>query len=289
MYGYIVPHKPTLRASDFVLYRSFYCGMCCETGRNYGQLPRFTTNYDFAFLSALLHDYAQADIVIEEHGCILNPKKKAILQNNPLLTKLAATNVLLCYQKANDGVADGDGIKYRVVRAMLKKPFKTAKRLCPDVWAAVERAYSAQRDVEKNNVAGIDRAADPFASLMRELPELILGVKTDDNLKSLCYNIGKFVYLADALDDITDDFKSKRYNPFLTAYKDFHGRKEFIKEHRLDLEYCFGSICTRAENSFNGLRFTQSYSLLRNIVFDGMREKTKELLGSNKKLKNPRI
>lgn len=289
MYGYIVPQKSTLRASDFVLYRSFYCGMCCETGRRYGQLPRFTTNYDFAFLSALLHDYAQADIVIEEHGCVLNPKKKAILQNNPLLTKLAAANILLCYQKANDGVVDGDGIKYRVVRRMLKKPFKAAKALCPDVWAAIEKAYSAQRDVERNKVEGIDRAADPFASLMRELPELILGVKTDDNLKGLCYNIGKFVYLADALDDIADDYKSKRYNPFLAAYKEFNGRKDFIEAHRSDLEYCFGSICMRAESSFNGLRFTQSYSLLKNIVFDGMRGKAKELLGSHKKLKNPRI
>ena len=68
MYGYIVPQKSTLRASDFVLYRSFYCGMCCETGRLYGQFPRFTTNYDFAFLSALMHDYPQADAVIAEHG-----------------------------------------------------------------------------------------------------------------------------------------------------------------------------------------------------------------------------
>lgn len=289
MYGYIVPQKSTLRASDFVLYRSFYCGMCCETGRRYGQLPRFTTNYDFAFLSALLCDYAKADIVIEEHGCVLNPKKKAILQTNPLLERLAAANILLCYQKANDGVADGDGIKYRAARRMLKKPFKTAKTLCPEVWAAIERSNKAQRDVEQNRVASVDRAADPFASLMRELPELILGAKTDDNLKGLCYNIGKFVYLADALDDIAEDFKSKRYNPFLAAYEKFSGRKQFIEEHRAELEYCFGSVCNRAEQRFNGLRFTQSYSLLRNIVSNGMRAKTEELLGSTKKLKNPRI
>lgn len=289
MYGYIVPDKTKLRASDFVLYRSFYCGMCCETGRRYGQLPRFTTNYDFAFLSALLHDCTQADIVIEEHGCVLNPKKKAILQPNPLLSRLAAANIMLCYQKADDGVKDGDGVKYRAVRRMLKKPFVKAKARCPEVWALLENAARAQADTEKANTKGLDRAADAFASLMRDLPEAITGVGSSDELKGLCYNIGKFVYLADALDDIADDFKSKRYNPFLATYGGFTERKEFIAEHKEDIEFCFRSVCGRAAQCFTAMRFTQSYSLLKNIVFDGMKSKTDELLGSTKKLKPPRL
>lgn len=292
MYGYIVPEKSTLEASDFILYRSFYCGMCCQTGALYGQLPRFTTNYDFAFLSALLCDYAAADIVIEEHTCVLNPvKKKAVLQPNELLARLAAANILLAYQKANDGVIDGDGVKYRAVRNCLKKPFAAAKRTCPDIWKAIEESYKLQRAVETGNVASVDRAADPFASLMRTLPEVILGKPTDDRLRGLCYNIGKFVYLADALDDITDDFKHKRYNPFLAAYgrESFTTRKAFIDAHKDDLEFFFTSTRGRAGQCFSAMKFTQSYGLLRNIVFDGMLSKQTELLGSDKKLKPPRI
>lgn len=289
MYGYIVPKKTTLRAGDFVLYRSFYCGMCCQTGALYGNMPRFTTNYDFAFLTALMHDYAQADVVIEEHGCILNPKRKAVLQHNPLLEKLAAVNIILSYQKALDGVYDGDGFKYKVVKRMLKKPFKSAVELCPQVHSAVCEMEKAQREIERSCVAGIDRAAEPFAALMRSLPELILNTKTDDNLKGLCYNIGKFVYLADALDDITDDFKRRRYNPFLATYGDFENRKQFISAHSDELEFCFKSICGRAAQCFGGLRFSQSYSLIRNIVFEGMPDKAEELLRSDRKLKPPRI
>ncbi len=289
MYGYIVPDKSKLRASDFVLYRAFYCGMCCETGRRYGQLPRFTTNYDFAFLSALLHDSTQADIVIEEHGCVLNPKKKAILQQNPLLARLSAANIMLCYQKADDGVKDGDGVKYRAVRCMLEKPFRKAKAMCPEIWTRLERADREQAEMEKSNTKGLDRAADAFASLMRDLPELITGEGSSDELKGLCYNIGKFVYLADALDDISDDFKAKRYNPFLATYGAFTGRKRFIAEHKDDIEFCFRGVCGRAAQCFNGMRFTQSYGLLKNIVFDGMKSKTDELLGSTKKLRPPRI
>lgn len=289
MYGYIVPDKCTLKSSDFVLYRSFYCGLCCQTGRLYGNVPRLATNYDFAFFSALMHDYACADVTIEEHGCILNPKRKAILQPNPLLSRLSAANIILSYKKADDGVIDGDGIKYRAVRRALKKAYTAAKNELPQVADAVEKAYEKQRDVEKNGVASIDRAADPFATFIRELPVLILDEKTDDNLSGLCYNIGKFVYLADALDDIAQDFKSKRYNPFLKAYGDFRDRKSFIESHRSDLEFIFGSVCARAAERFDGMRFTQSYNLLCNIVKEGIPKKADELLHSEKKLKPPRI
>lgn len=290
MYGYIVPYKNTLKASDFVLYRSFYCGVCCQTGKMFGQLPRFTTNYDFAFLTALLFDYAAGDIVIEEHTCILNPfKKKAILMPSPLLERIAAANILLAYQKADDGVADGDGIKYRAVRRALKKPFNKSKKLLPDVWEAIKSSYKKLALLEKEGVASIDRAADPFADLLRTLPSLILERETDDNFKGLCYNIGKFVYLADALDDIDDDFKKKRFNPFLRAYPDFRSRKAFIEAHKADLEFIFTSVCARAQNCFNALKLTQSGRLLKNIVFDGMNKKTEELLSSVKKLKSPRI
>jgi len=294
MYGYVVPNKPTLRASDFVLYRSFYCGICCCTGRLYGQLPRFTTNYDFAFLSALLHDYASADIVIEEHKCVLNPiKKKAVLQSNALLERLVAANIMLAYQKAQDGVIDGDGFKYRLSRRMLKKAFNKAKAACPDIYAVIETGYRRQRDAEKKALPSIDRAADPFASLMRELTETILGVKTDDNLNALCYNIGKFVYIADALDDIEDDVKRRRYNPFAAMYgvtkKNFEGRSAFIAAHADDLKFMLDAVTARAAQAFDGLKFSQSYSLLRNIVFDGLCAKKDELLRSKKKLPPPRI
>lgn len=289
MYGYVVPFKPSLRQSDYVLYRAFYCGICCQTGKEYGQLPRFTTNYDFAFFSALLHDRAVADIVIEEHGCVLNPKKKAILQPNPLLERLAAANIMLAYQKAEDGVADGDGIKYGIVRHVLKCAYGKAKSAYPEIHSVVENAYSAQRAVEKNAIASVDRAADPFANLTAKLSDAILGVQTDDKFKGLCYNIGKFIYLADALDDIDDDFKRGRYNPFLATFGEFKGRIMFIRAHRAELEFCFGGICARAAAYLEQIKFNQSRSLIRNIVVEGLPKKANELLDSTEKLKPPRI
>lgn len=289
MYGYIVPDKQNLPTSDFVLYRAFYCGICCETGRLFGQMPRFTTNYDFAFLAALVHDFAESDIVIEEHGCVLNPKKKAILQNNPLLTRLVHANIMLCYVKAEDGVADGDGIKYKLVKKLLRGAYKKSAAACPDIAKRLDVFRAEQARIESAKTASVDRAADAFAGLMRDMPELLTG-RTSEELKGLCYNIGKFVYLADALDDITEDGKKHRYNPFLCAYGDENlTRKAFIEAHKAELEFVFYGICTRAAECFERMRFTQSYGLIKNIVTCGMRGKTAELLGSTKKLPPPKI
>lgn len=294
MYGYIVPNKDTLRASDFVLYRAFYCGICCRTGRDYGQLPRFTTNYDFSFLSALLHDYAKANIVIEEHKCVLNPiKKKAILMDSGLLDRIVAANIMLAYKKADDGVVDGEGIKYRALRHMLKKANRKAVNDYPEISEVIEKGYAAQSDVEKKRIDSIDRAADPFATLTRELVQVILNEKIDDSLGTLCYNIGKLIYLFDALDDIADDVKSKRYNPFVLKYglnkKNFKGRKEFFSEHHDDIEFALGVCINRAKAALNELKLVQSYTLLHNVVDDGLRLKLDELLASSKKLPPPKI
>ena len=73
MYGYVVPDPDKLRASDLVLYRSFYCGLCCQTGRLFGQLPRFTTNFDMAFFTALMNAYSKFDIILDGTGSVHNP------------------------------------------------------------------------------------------------------------------------------------------------------------------------------------------------------------------------
>ena len=253
MYGYVVPYKQTLGASDFVLYRAFYCGVCCQTGKLYGQLPRFTTNYDVTFLAALLHDGTACDIVIEEHKCVLNPvKKKAVLQPNPLLERIAAANILLAYHKAEDGVIDGDGVKYRVAKRMLYKPFKRALSVLGDANERIALSYKQLRELEKSGESSTDRAAAP--------------------------------------DHLEDDRRHKRYNPFIAAYGDgFKTRKDFIANNRDKLEFCFNAVTGRAIESFEALHFCQSYSLIKNIVCEGMPKKAEELLMSEKKLPPPRL
>ncbi len=308
MYGYVVPLKTELACRDFALYRSFYCGICKLTGKSYGQFPRFTTNYDITFLSVLLHEYTKAEYRFENKACILNPfKKKVTVVKNPLFEKIAASNIILSYCKAEDGVLDKEGFKYRVVRRMLSRPYKKAAALLPAVDKACKMWYVKLRDLERENCARPDQAADCFANMLKDTVAAILQAASEpapqdtpeppddpnerQTLLNLCYNVGKFVYLADALDDVGDDFRKKRYNPFLARFGGFTDRKRFIEANREELTFLFTATVNRAIACFNDIRqsFENGGALLENILYKGLRGKCDELFASKAKLKKPRI
>ena len=106
---------------------------------------------------------------------------------------------------------------------------------------------------------------------------------------SLVYNIGKFAYVADALDDVDEDFESGNYNPFLAAYGNYADRRQFIRDNRSELEFTFNSTVNRAIAAFNDMKFTQSRDLLENIIYYGLRAETELLFASDKKLPRPKI
>ena len=109
MYGYVTPIKEQMNTADFMLYRAYYCGICKATGKMFGLLPRFTTNYDIVFLSLLLHDFTVTDVKFESKGCVCNPfKKKTTVCRNELLDKIVNTNIIMSYYKTRDGVLDGE-------------------------------------------------------------------------------------------------------------------------------------------------------------------------------------
>ncbi|MDR0426255.1 MAG: DUF5685 family protein [Clostridiales bacterium] len=290
MFGYIVPVKKELLRQDYVLYRSFYCGICKLIGKNYGQLPRFTTTYDITFLSLLVFDQLNADVQFAEETCIGNPvRRHVIVKGNSLLDRLAAANVILSYHKLRDDVIDGAGRGRRTMLRALGRPYRQALALCPGIDAIVKRGYDGLRKLEQAGETGIDRAAHPFAALLKEAALDLVGGEADGPLARLCYNLGKFVYLIDALDDIDEDAKSGNYNPFLKRFGNYQNRRQFLTDNAPALDFILASTVNRAIACFNELNFTQSYSLLKNIVHLGLRDKVNEVFASGKKLDRPRI
>ena len=290
MYGYVTPIKEQMNKADFLLYRAFYCGICKATGKLFGQLPRFTTNYDIVFLSVLLHDFTAEDVRFESKGCVCNPfKKKTTVCRNSLLDKIVCTNVIMAYYKSLDGVIDKEGFKARVAKSMLSRPYKKARRVLPQIDEIVRVEYERLHSFEQQSTAGLDRIADCFATMLEKIAAQLLGAKADDNILKLCYNVGKFVYLADALDDIDEDYKNKRYNPFLANFGAYEGRKEFIEKNKQELTFILSVTVNRAIECFNKITFTQSSDLLRNVLYKGLRGKVDELFSSTKKLPKPRL
>ena len=289
MYGYVVPPKKALSLEEHALFNSFYCGLCIRTGKLMGQRARLTTNYDITFFNVLLHDLLSQDVKFEARACVLNPfKKRPIVINNELFDKIAAANIILSYYKAEDGVIDGEGIKYKLAKSSLSGAYKLSRQMLPDVDQIVNGKYALLRKLEKENTKGIDRVSDVFASMMSDVASVMLKEKASDDSLRLIYNIGKFVYLVDALDDIDEDHKAGRYNPFLVELP-YQSRQKFFADNSEFIEFILNVTINRSIECFNNLSFTQSYDLLRQIVHVGLRQKAEELLSSKRKLKKPTV
>jgi len=334
MYGYILPDKSTIKSEQFTLFSAFYCGLCKVIGKNFGQLSRFTTNYDTTFFAAFIFDQLNYPVDFNKEKCVGNPVRgKLIIKQNPLFIRIADINILLAYLKAEDNVYDKEFGAKSVKRFFKKRRDKSALRE-PEIAELLEKHYSALRELEEKCETNIDLVSDCFASMMRDSARVVLADKANEHNLGLIYNVGKFVYLADALDDVSEDYKKKRYNPFLAAfaqsgyqkrqtpgqvpeqlpcgnspqaaefdtgcrpknaiankhfYSLYKGRAEFIKDNYASLQFIFAATANRAIECFNCLAFNQSFSLLENIIYYGLRKKVDELLKSDKKLKKPKL
>jgi len=288
MYGYILPDKSIIKNEEQVLFHAFYCGLCFAIKKNFNQAARFSINYDATFFAILVSDQLDYPADFMETRCIGNPvRKKPAIQTNDLLCRIADLNILMAQCKAEDNVLDKEFLSKPVHRFFKKHGKKAAERE-PMMAEIVANKYILLREYEKNNEPSIDKVADCFASMMKECAGVLLENKANEHNLGIVYNVGKFIYLADALDDVCEDFKKKRYNPFLVTRK-YEGREQFIKDNYADLEFCFAATVNRAIESFNCTAFNQSFGLLENVVFYGLRKKVLELLESKKKLKKARI
>ncbi len=289
MYGYVLPLKSKIRQQDYILFRAFYCGMCKTTGALFGQWARYTVNYDTAFMAALVSDCLDFPEEIDKRACIGHPfSRTPMVLRNELLEKLSCANVILAYYKVLDDVTDGSR-KARVALKIMKKAYDKAKTMLPGADEIVRDGYDRLRRMEQNNEKMLDRVCDCFAALLKNLFALLLGDKANEPVLSLAYNIGKFVYIADALDDIDEDAADGNYNVFIAAMGEYESRAAFVGKHRAQLEFIFAFTVNKAIAAFNDMSFTQSYSLLENIIYYGLRDETEKLLSAGKKLPRPKI
>lgn len=294
MYGYITPDKSKLFKKDFLLFRAFYCGICKTTAKYLGNVPRLTTNYDITFLNIFLHAYLNVIPEFKSQSCILNPiKRKEIAQPNSLLKDVMNLNILLAYHNLADKVIDKDGFKYNAAQNFLKKHYLKSKEDLPEIDDIIKEEYQNLLNLERQNISSLDQTSDCFGKMITRSAVFIIKKHNGDHeniyLKSFLYNIGKFVYFMDALDDLKDDYKHNKYNPFLAKFKNYNNREEFINKNKPDIEFAVNITINQAIENFNHLSIKEGRDLLSNIVYYGLRRKFSMVLNSTKKQHKEKI
>ncbi len=273
MFGYVRPCRPEMKCRDFDLYRATYCGLCRCLRQRYGLIAPMFLNFDFTFLALLLWE-PEEDFKPCRGRCHANPLvKHEMCPTTPALEKAAAESVVLTWWKLRDSVQDDGfwgGLPARGLSLLLHRAYKKAAGDCPEFDRQVRESLAELNQLEQENCPSLDRTADSFARLLQAAAPQ--NGERGRVLSQLLYHLGRWIYLADARDDMKEDWEGSRYNP-VTARFGPAGDDESLNRtmnHSLELvgaAFQLGSFGCRTPVLENILYL--GLPLVQRAVFDG--------------------
>ncbi len=238
------------------------------------------------FYNALLHSVADIPVAFERKVCLVNMRKKPVIVPDDLTRKTADIAVLLVYYNADDDVRDGKKSR-AAVKARLYLRKRAAARRLPEIDKMMRDSFAKLAEVEKRFSPNIDEAADSFASLMRDITRAL--VPTDENVDTFTYNLGRLVYLFDAVDDVGKDAEKGRYNPLVAAYGKCASKSEFLEKNAEDLDFLLRSTYNKLVGAYNAMHIVVSEGMLSNTVYLGLVRQMNRLLKGEDKCQLTRL
>ncbi len=283
MFGYIKPFKPELKVKEFDTYQAVYCGLCHQLGKAFGPFAKLTLSYDFTFLAMAAMGLREEFCGFGKARCMANPlKKKVCAVPCGDLSFVASCAMILFYHKLRDNIADTHSFKklaYYLILPFAANARKKAMKNFPKVDEIFSEMMREQVALESAKTASIDRAAEPTASAMSQMLQMIAADDTQKRiLQRFGYLVGRWVYIMDALDDLESDRKSGGYNPFLLRLGESSPTDEQLKEIR---QYGKGVLnVTVAEMgvTYELLDWKRYKSILDNIIYLGLPNSVAEML-----------
>ncbi len=270
MFGYVRVNKMDLTFREFENYKGYYCGLCKYLKENHGEISRLGLNYDITFLIVILTAIYKPKSNITEETCIVSPFKKKKKIINEITEYAASMNVLLTYYKLEDNMIDDKGIKDVLAYNIYKSKLKLAHEKYPKESNVIKQQMKVLNSLEKQNNTNIDEVSNTFGEIMGEI-FAYKNYEYKDDLRNIGFNIGKYIYILDAYEDLDEDNKKGRYNPFI----DYIDDKEKLKS-KVDrlISISLGMLSSSVRN----LDLKLNRGIIENIVYSGIYLRYKNIL-----------
>ena len=262
MLGRITVNRGELKVKDLEIYQAFYCGICQDIKKRSGQLSRLTLNYDMTFLAILLTALYGGHTEAERLRCLLHPATRKVCIRNDYTRYTADLCVILTYHNLMDDVLDEGSRKSMVFADLLRPAYKKCAREHPRQANAVIRYVKDLHKVEKSGSDNLDLAAGLTGKAFAELFRIHDTDIWNRELNAIGFYLGKFIYLADAREDVEEDRKKGNYNPFLPQ-ADESGFDTKAKE-------ILTMMVSAAAAAFERLPIVDYADILRNILYSGV-------------------
>lgn len=276
MFGYINVNKSELSEENQKIYQSYYCGLCQRLHNNCGMKGQMLLSYDMTFVVVLLTGLYELENKETQFTCPMHPTKKQTAFENEVSDYCSAVNVMLAYHNLVDDWKDDKNYGKMTLASMIRKDYEHFAELYPRQVKAIEEYMEKLSVYEKKGEENIDIVAGITGDMLGEL----MAWKEDEwyqELKTLGYYMGKFIYMMDAYEDVDKDEKKNRYNPLRHLKK--QNEKDFETLSRLMMT----SMMAECAKSFERLPILQHADILRNILYSGVWSKYEYLQLKKKK------
>ena len=291
MFGYIRTDVPELRVRENEYYRAVYCGLCRAQGKCTGQCSRMTLSYDMTFLALLRLAISKETPEIKSGRCLAHPfKKRAYVADCDALSYCAYASALLFYGKTVDDILDEKGRKR--FKAKLIKPFASGmrKKALKKYALLDEKIASGLKklsEIEKQKLPSVDIPAEHFGEILADIVSFGLSGKDEVIMKNIGRHIGKWIYILDACDDLSEDVSEGRFNPFIYLYDG----EPLTSELKQDINTSLKLELLAAEPAFDLIDFdgkSDIEGIIKNIIYRAMPDVAERVLELNGKTKSKR-
>ncbi|MBQ4091216.1 MAG: hypothetical protein IJC64_02745, partial [Clostridia bacterium] len=188
---------------------------------------------------------------------------------------------ILTYGKTLDDLNDERGLKK--LRAKITMPLarKMRRRALKKNYAELDGKVAAGlkklSEIEKSGLNSVDVPAEAFGEILAE----IMCCGLEGTSKTIMYNIGKhigrWIYIVDAADDVSEDLKKQRYNAFISLYGG-----EIPAEELAGIANSMRLELLAAEPMFDLIEYGELANIegiVNNIIYSGMPKAAEQALG----------
>ena len=277
MFGYININQKELSEESKKIYQAYYCGLCQKLKTNCGTKGQMLLSYDLTFLIVLLTGLYELENTETEFTCPLHPTKKRTAYITEATEYAADMNLILAYQNLLDDWKDEKSYTKKAFVKILDKDYTRIVSKYPRQVRALEEFMRKTAEAEKNKETNLDLVAGLTGEMLGE----IMCWREDEwqeEMRTLGFYMGKFIYLMDAYEDYEADQKKNCYNPLV--YMEKENDQEFDTFCKLLLT----SMMSECAKSFERLPILLHADILRNILYSGVWSRYEYLQLRKKKL-----
>ena len=275
MFGYVSCDEEKLTPQERDIVGAFYCGLCMALKHTFGNMSRAFTNADCTYAYMLIASAKESEIELKKQRCFLHPlsKRRIAYLDEELTKSIAGATVLISYYKILDDCKDEKkSATKRMLKSFYKKTANKAMEILPNFKNSLEIYLAQTQACEQEARAGalfdlMDISGNILASMAENCDA--------PNLKQLFFELGRFVYFMDAVDDYESDRKKKRFNAIALHFGNYPTKKELLLNKADELNALYDKIKQALNLSYNELKGEESNSIFENLFVYGL-DKTYE-------------